>query len=264
MKIWSVTNQKGGVGKTTSAVSLAGAQALLGQRTLLIDLDPQGSLSTYFGINPEKTTESIYEVFTGEQINRKSLTQLIRPTDVDNLFIIPASLRMATLDRKISSIDGKGLVVSHCLEYLTLQFDHIYLDCPPTLGVLMINALAACDHIIVPVQTEFLAVNGLRRMQSTINMIEQSRGFKVDYTIVPTLFDQRTRASMHSLDTLEQDFNDFLSQEIIPVDTTFRDASLAGLPISHYGKRSRGAIAYQNLCIELEKFESVNQKVESI
>lgn len=253
MKIWSISNQKGGVGKTTTAVSLAGYHALNGERTLLIDLDPQGSLTSYFGYNPEQVQHSIYKLFTEKNINRRSLFSLIHSTSVDDLFLIPASLNIATLDRTMAGFDGKGLVVSHCLKLLSSLFTHVYLDCPPVLGVLMINALAACDQLVVPVQTEYLAVNGLKRMHHTIGMIEQSRGFKLDFTVVPTLFDKRTRASLTSYEYLQEHFGEYLSTEIIPVDTQFRDASVKGLPISHYRKTSRGGIAYQNLAYELDQ-----------
>ena len=263
MNIWCVANQKGGVGKTTTAISLAGVHAIYGERTLLIDLDPQGSLSSYFGFNPETVDSSVYDVFTTPSLNRKTLFKLIRPTGIRNLFIIPASINMATLDRKVSHLDGKGLIVSHCLDLLSSQFGNVYLDCAPALGILMVNAIAACDHLIVPVQTECLSLHGLRRMLSTIAMIEHSRGFNIPYTIVPTLFDQRTRASLISLEEIENDYKDKMSEEIIPVDTQIRDASKLGIPITHLNIHSRGSIAYQNLDYELAPLPRYAVKVAS-
>ncbi|VAW72042.1 ParA-like protein [hydrothermal vent metagenome] len=251
MIVWSVTNQKGGVGKTTTAVSLAGCHALNGQRVLLIDLDPHGSLSTYFGYSPETQQQGVYELFNTQGVNRKSLIQLVHGTGVDNLFLIPASTAIATLDSQLLQKQGKGLVIASWLKLLNGMFDHVFLDCPPTLGVLMINALAACDHLLIPTQTEYLAVNGLERMTNTINMVDQSRSHQTEYTIIPTMYDKRTRASANSLSLMLQNWGDNVWNDVVPQDTLFREASFSHLPVTHYASQSRGSLAYHQLCLDL-------------
>ncbi|VAW75276.1 ParA-like protein, partial [hydrothermal vent metagenome] len=195
MKIWTVSNQKGGVGKTTTAVSLGGLLAAQGQRVLLLDLDPQGSLTSYFRLNPDAIEHSLYSLFEARANDREiqTLDDLLQGTGVDGLSLIPASTAMATLDRQLGARDGMGLVIKQALQRLQDCFDYVIMDCPPMLGVLMVNALAACEQLLIPVQTEFLALKGLERMLRTLEMITHSRGDDLAYTVIPTFFDRRTR-----------------------------------------------------------------------
>ncbi len=253
MIIWSVTNQKGGVGKTTTTVSLAGFQALLGKRVLLIDLDPHGSLTTYFFQQTATASDSVYALFRQPAICRKNLLPLIRSAGIKNLFIIPSSPSLAALDGKCSGQRGQGLILTRWLDLAREQFDHVYLDCPPVLGVLMVNALAACNHLVIPVQTEYLAVTGLKRMRETIRMIESSKGIRIAHTIVPTMYDQRTNASVNSLGMMKQSFRRELWDGFIPEDTLFREASFYNKPISHFALTSRGARSYHRLAKDLTR-----------
>jgi chromosome partitioning protein len=251
VKIWSVANQKGGVGKTTTAVTLGGLCADEGSRTLLVDLDPHGSLTAYFGYDPESVETSVYSLFQLEQVNAAGILSITRKTSHDNLRLLPASTALATLDRQLGAKDGMGLIVARSLNALAGDFDHVFIDCPPMLGVLMVNALAACDRLVIPVQTEFLAIKGLERMLHTLTMIEKARRLKVPYIIVPTMFDRRTRASLDSLRLMRERFPEHLWHSVIPVDTRFRDASLAGQPLGQLLPESRGAQAYKVLQEEL-------------
>jgi len=264
MIIWSVTNQKGGVGKTTTTVSLAGFHALLGKRVLLIDLDPHGSLTTYFYQKIAKARDSVYALFREPDIRRRNLLQLIESSGIKNMFIIPSSPSIATLDRKFNGQKGQGLILTRWLELVKDQFDHVYLDCPPVLGVLMVNALAACNHLIIPVQTEYLAVTGLKRMRETIRMIEFSKGINIDHTIVPTMYDQRTNASVNSLGMMKESFKQDLWDGFIPEDTLFREASFYNKPISHFALTSRGARSYHKLGKDLvQRYERQAPRVEN-
>lgn len=249
MKIWSVANQKGGVGKTTTAVTLAGLCAARGGNTLIVDLDPHGSMTSYFGYDPESIESSVYKLFQPTELGKPQILSLVRKTSVDNLQIIPASTALATLDRQLGAKGGMGLglAVSKALKQLEDRFDYVLIDCPPMLGVLMVNALAACEHLVIPVQTEFLAMKGLERMQNTLNMIAKAKGIQLPYTIVPTMFDQRTRASVDSLEYLKEHFAEHLWHSVIPIDTRFREASKSGKPISHFMPGCRGARAYWEL-----------------
>lgn len=252
MKVWAVANQKGGVGKTTTTVSLAGLLAAWGFRTLMIDIDPHGSLSSYFGHDPDSIGISSYSLFEAAAEHRPlAAADLVLPTPTEGLHLMPAAIALATLDRQSGRLEGLGLVLKRAMEQLCSSYDYILIDCPPVLGVLLINALAAADRLIVPVQTEFLAIKGLERMQHTLQMVTKARPSPLDVVVVPTFFDQRTRASHDSLEVLRRDFADQIWSGVVPIDTRFRDASRAGLPPAIYDPRTRGVRAYAQLLEEL-------------
>ena len=168
MKVWTVANQKGGVGKTTTVASLAGALVKRGQRVLMIDTDPHASLGYYLGIDSDEVPCSLYDVFLNHQtLTQEFILQNVLPTQIEGLDIIPANMALATLDRSLGHQEGMGLVLRNLLALLEDKYDVAIIDCPPVLGVLMVNALAASHHIIIPVQTEFLAIKGLERMVKT-------------------------------------------------------------------------------------------------
>lgn len=253
MKIWAVANQKGGVGKTTTAVSLAGVMQKRGHRVLLVDLDPHGSLTSYFGTDPDEVEPSGYELFQ-QTVGVKSV---IRKTRFKNLFFIPASSALATLDRQLGTKDGMGLVIKKALEQVRQSFDLAIIDCPPMLGLLMVNALAACDRLLIPVQTEFLALKGLERMVHTLTMIQKAGKQNIDFTIVPTFFDRRLKASIETLRTLRSDYQNSIWDGVVPVDTQFREASQKGIPLSIARPSCRGSRAYSHLLdYMLEKDET--------
>jgi chromosome partitioning protein len=249
VKIWTVSNQKGGVGKTTTAVSLGGLLAEQGQRVLLLDLDPQGSLTSYFRLNPDGMQQSVYSLFAAraQDIDMQLPETLLKDTGVPRLSLMPASTAMATLDRQLGARGGMGLVISQALVRLQAQFDYVLMDCPPMLGVLMVNALAACERLLIPVQTEFLALKGLERMLHTLQMIGQSRGNALPYTVIPTFFDRRTRASLDALRVMRDVQGDHLWTRVVPIDTQFREASRTGVPINVYNAQARGTEAYRSL-----------------
>lgn len=253
MRVWAISNQKGGVGKTTTVASLAGLLVAEGKRVLMLDLDPHGSLTSYFGGNPDGNKASAYTLF---QQGPQCVDTLIEETAIGGLYLLPAAVAMATLDRQIGASGGKGLIISQALAQVYERFDYALLDCPPMLGVLMVNALAACEQLIIPVQTEFLALKGLERMLNTLHMVTQAKKMQLTYTILPTMFDRRTRASIQSLRTLRQLYPEHISHQVIPVDTQFRDASMAGRPLPLINRRSRGAEGYAGLLDELRNQEA--------
>lgn len=247
MKIWAVANQKGGVGKTTTAVSLAGHLVTQGSRVLLVDMDPQGSMTSYFGFDPDDMPKSIYSLFQFNEFSYQNVSSILTKTKVESLMLLPATTALATLDRQLGTKEGMGLVLKKSLITLEQHFDYVLIDCLPMLGILMVNALAACDCLLLPVQTEFLALKGLDRMMHTLDMITKSRKTPLPSTIVPTMFDRRTRASLDSLRALREKYADKVWGEVIPVDTQFREASRRGLPISMMNKSTRGSKAYEAL-----------------
>lgn len=248
MRIWAVANQKGGVGKTTTTLALAGLLADAGRRVLVVDLDPHGSMTSYFGYDPDSMEHSCYDLFQHAGVIPAYLPQqLLYDTSHENLKLLPSSTALAVLERQSPGKDGLGLVISRTLAMLEDDFDFALIDSPPLLGVLMVNALAASEHLLIPVQTEFLALKGLERMINTLKMINRSRKQALPYSIVPTLFDRRTQASMVALRMLKRQYPETLWQAYIPVDTRLRDASRAGLVPSRFDKKSRAILAYRAL-----------------
>ena len=252
MKVWTVSNQKGGVGKTTTAVALGGLLAKSGNRTLLMDIDPHGSLTSYFRYDPDALDESVYNLFKAVADKREiDPMTLLYQTGTDGLELMPATMALATLDRQAGKLEGMGLVLKNALHKLESRFDFVLIDCPPMLGVLMVNALAACEQLIIPVQTEFLALKGLERMLHTLTMVLKARQIELPYTIVPTFFDRRTRASLDSLRLLRETYHDHLWSQVIPVDTRLREASRAGIPPVQYDPKTHAVLAYEALLRDL-------------
>ncbi|MDF1763761.1 MAG: ParA family protein [Oleibacter sp.] len=253
MKIWSISNQKGGVGKTTSVVSLAGLLADQGYRVLLVDLDPHGSLSSYFGYDTEPLNGSVYQLFFEHRDRDLDYIHgMIQPTSLAAVQLLPSSTLLATLERKISTQDGMGLVLARTLAQLRDEYDYVLLDTPPILGVLLVNALAACERLIIPTQTEFLAIKGLERMIASLQMVMKSQRRLLPYTILPTMFDRRTNASLSSLREMQRRYSASLSEHAIPVDTRLRDASRQGVFPHQLDSLGRGVRAYRQLLRQLQ------------
>lgn len=256
MIIWTVANQKGGVGKTTTTVTLGGLLAQRGERVILVDTDPHASLSYYFGIDSEELGASVYDVFmSGKDLTKDKVLDCLCPTKLDSLFILPATMALATLDRKMGAQGGMGLILKKALRLVKDEFDFALIDCPPVLGVLMVNALAACSRILVPVQTEFLALKGLDRMMHTLEIMENSQNTKFNHTIVPTMYDKRTNAALDAYKKLRATYGTSVWSSVIPVDTRFREASQAQTPPSVFCPKSRGVFAYNSLLSYVESME---------
>lgn len=249
MKIWTVSNQKGGVGKTTTVVSLGGLLSSWGFRTLLVDLDPHGSLTSYFKMNPEEIDKGVYNLFRDASEKKKDIHPdiYIAKTEFDGISLLPASTAIATLDRQVATMGGMGLVISTALNKIADRYDYVIIDSPPMLGVLMINALAACNRLIIPVLAEFLGLKGLDRMVHTLHMVFHSRKAPPKFIIVPTIFDKRTKASKESLLALREKYPDNLWSSVIPVDTKVRDASAVGIPLPLFDKNAKAVEAYSEL-----------------
>lgn len=256
MEIWTVANQKGGVGKTSTAVALAGIAAADGLRVLMVDLDPHGSLSMYFRQEPDYTYKSSYTLFEKKDVlTRDFIHTLIRKTPLTTLHLLPAATALATLERQMHACEGLGLVISRALDHIENDFDLVILDCPPVLGVLMINALASCHQLIIPVQTEHLAIKGLERMLHTLKMLGRSRPTPLSHVVVPTMFDRRTAASVQSLRVLRNEYGDNVWKGKIVIDTRIRDASKAGVPPNLFCPNSAAVACYKQLFEQLIKHQ---------
>ncbi len=257
MRVFAVANQKGGVGKTTTTINLAAPLANAGRKILVLDLDPHGSLTSYLGYDPDSVEKSAYALFSQSPPDPCSL---ILSTDIPNLDLIAANAAMATLDRQLGVRGGQGLAIVEALKALHDDYAYVFIDCPPVLGVLMVNALAACERLVIPVQSEFLALKGLERMIHTLKMVTRSRGSELPYLIVPTMFDRLTRVARESLAILRETYPYNLWNEVVPLDTQFRIASSEGIPLTMMKPSARGSIAYRRLLTFLLRQTYENDK----
>lgn len=259
MLVWAIASQKGGVGKTTTVASLAGWLQKEGLRVLLIDTDPHASLTAYLGFEDSDLNCNLYDLYKENPLSKSLVQEAITHTQHDGLDLIASTMALATIDRQLSGRAGVGRILSKVLDFVRDDYDVALIDCPPVLGALMVNALVAASMILVPTQTEFLALKGLEGMVKTFSIMEKAaKGEKIDYLVVPTMFDRRTSSSTSSLDYLKMHYRNNLWSEVIPIDTRFRESSSRHVPLPLMDRRSRGAQAYLDLLktctrMELEK-----------
>ncbi|WP_434213410.1 ParA family protein [[Pseudomonas] boreopolis] len=242
MRIWAIANQKGGVGKTTTTLALGRGLAALGHRVLLVDLDPHSSLTRAFGVPAEPPPRGVLDLFGTPPAD---LSMLLRESDIPGLAYVCAQPALATLERRSANQPGLGLALQNALARHGRAHDYILLDCPPTLGLLMINALAAADHLVIPTQAEPLALHGLAGMVRTADMVQRSRRRELPLSILPTLFDRRTRAGHESLKEMQARYGERVWEDAIPVDTRISNVDLLTAPASTDDYPGRGLAAYR-------------------
>ncbi|WP_411834793.1 ParA family protein [Pseudoxanthomonas mexicana] len=242
MRVWAIANQKGGVGKTTTTLALGRGLAMRGARVLLVDLDPHASLTRAFGVPPEPAPAGVLELFNEPPAE---LASLARDTGIPGLQHVAAQTALATLERRSATQPGLGLALSNALARCGDGYDYVLFDCPPTLGLLMVNALAAADHLIIPTQTEPLALHGLEGMCRTADMIERSRRRPLPVSVLPTMYDRRTRTGAETLREMQRQHGPRVWDDAIPTDT--RLCNVAALtstaPAEQYP--GRGLSAYR-------------------
>lgn len=251
-KIIAVANQKGGVGKTTTAINLGSALARRDKKVLIVDLDPHACASLHTRIYPEEGAANLYDVFVaGEKLWPAIWKRLIKPTAMKNLDMAPGCIRLSELENDFRDRKAKGSVLLNALKEQRKNYDFIILDCPPHLGVLLINALVAADLLIIPIQTDFLALHGLKLLFDTMRTLNKVLPKPIMYRAVPTMYDKRAKACARVLDLLERKMGASLFKTIIGVDTRFREASARGCSIFGVDPHSRGAAAYSSLADEV-------------
>jgi len=221
MRTWAIANQKGGVGKTTTTLALGRALALRDKRVLLIDLDPHASLTCSFGVATDPAPEGTLELFSPEPAE---LATLARAGCIEGLEFVCAQAALATLERRSATQPGLGLALSRALDRVRDRYDYALLDCPPTLGLLMVNALAAADRVVIPTQAEPLAMHGLAGMYRTAQMVERSRRRPMPISVLPTMFDRRTRVGRETLLRMQELYGRQVWDLAIPVDTRLCNA----------------------------------------
>ncbi len=253
-KIISLVNQKGGVGKTTTSINLSASLAVLGKKVLLIDLDPQGNTTTGVGINKADIDKSIYDVLT----EKYTIEEAIVKTKYKNLFVIPATINLAGLDIELiekSQVDPgyqKGSQLKRSLETVEKEFDFIIIDCPPSLGLITTNALTASNSVIIPVQCEFFALEGIMQLLNTIMLAQKSLNPNLEIEgVLLTMLDSRTNLGFEVVDDIRKFFKEKVYNTIIPRLIRLTEAPSHGEPIIAYDPKSRGSEAYLNLAKEV-------------
>ena len=247
-RIIAIANQKGGVGKTTTSVNLSACLAHIGKKVLLIDTDPQGNATSGVGINKGDVQNCIYNVL----IDDVDMKDVIMSTKVDNLFVIPATISLAGAEIELVSTISREVRLKHAIQETKEHYDYIIIDCPPSLGLLTINALTASDAIIIPVQCEYYALEGLSQLLSTIRLVQKhlNEDLMIDGVLL-TMFDARTNLGIQVIEEVKKYFQDKVYKTIIPRNVRLSEAPSHGEPIIIYDSRSRGAEVYLELAKEV-------------
>ncbi len=255
-KIMAIANQKGGVGKTTTAVNLSACLAAEGKRTLLLDLDPQGNSTSGLGIEKSSENYSSYDLL----LSGTKAEDAIQQTVQDNLSLIPSSIDLAGAEVELVSIRSRETILKRVMESIKNDYDYILIDCPPSLGLLTINALTASNTVLVPIQCEFYALEGLSQLTKTVQLVRQSLNSHLRVEgVVLTMFDSRTRLSGQVADEVRHYFHEKVYDTVIPRNVRLSEAPSYGLPVILYDPDCSGAEAYRNLARELMKNEVKNR-----
>jgi chromosome partitioning protein len=251
-KIIAVSNQKGGVGKTTTCVSLGANLALLQKNVLIIDLDSQANLSMAVGLDPDELEYAIPDLIDPEEKdNTITIHDVIQETSIEHLSILPSDVRLAATEQGIVSLDGYEWLLAEVIKPIKAQYDFILIDCPPALSPLTLMALTAADIVLVPVQTEYYAARGLERLLGTIDAVQKHLNPLLKYHLVATLFDRRNKICREILGQLLTTFEHNTFSTVIGVDTQIRESAAAGEPICQYAAKSRINIEYEQLALEI-------------
>ena len=250
--IIAVTNQKGGVGKTTTAISLSACLADCGKRTLLVDLDPQGHATSGLGIDKTSLTKNLYDCV----IEHTPMTEVVQNTMIKKLAVIPATMDLAGAAVELVTVPQREYVLKNVLsaylQSLKKPYDYVIMDCPPSLGLLTVNALAAADSVLIPVQCEFYALEGLAQLMQTVEMVRSSLNDKLYLLgLLMTMYDGRTNLSIQVTEEVKKYFSGQVFQTIIPRNVRLGEAPSHGEPITIYDPHSKGAEVYKKLAKEV-------------
>jgi chromosome partitioning protein len=261
-KIVAVANQKGGVGKTTTSINLAAALAEQGRKVLLVDLDPQGNASTGLGIEVDDRILTTYELL----LEDVDLNEAILPTAVENLSIIPATVDLSSADLELISNEKRSFLLHDALRQVQMDafgFDYVLVDCPPSLNLLTVNAMIAAHSVLVPLQSEFFALEGLSQLMLTIREVRQSgnKDLRIE-GVVLTMYDQRNNLSLQVEQDARDNLGDLVFKTVIPRNVRVSEAPSFAMPVLNYDPASRGAKAYRELAMEFIR-NNARQKVEA-
>lgn len=247
-KIIAIANQKGGVGKTTTSINLSASLAARGKKVLVIDTDPQGNTTSGFGIDKNNLEETIYELILGEC----SIHDCILKDVIPNVSVVPSNVNLAAAEIELIGVDRKEYILKNEVDYIRDDYDYIIIDCPPSLNMLTINSMTTADSVLVPIQCEYYALEGLSQLIHTINLVKERLNPDLEMEgVVFTMYDSRTNLSMQVVENVKQNLTQRVYKTLIPRNIRLAEAPSYGMPINKYDPKSAGAEAYLQLADEI-------------